>query len=491
VSTAARVGRLVIRALPKVLGIVLLAVFVAYAAPQVVGAQGSYVVLSGSMEPAISTGDVVFVYETNPAEISEGDVITYRRGETETPITHRVVEVVERPGEGPAFRTKGDANQDPDPSPVPASNVLGRVPVVSIPILGTVLVRIPRMGYVVQFAGTGYGYVTLIAAPIVLLVASEIWSLARSRRSESDDPDDSAPAATGDDRPGRIAPTDPETTDDDEGSHTVNATDLTMTTGALVLLAVYSGYMAYRTQSPVSVSIAVAAVGCAALFTGLKYASSRSSRTTVRPAPDRNRRVPLQTPTVLRPETRRTLRNGADRSASTPPTFPGPGPSPGGVTTTPRRPAPPGRRGETNPSISIPPASSGPGSSPGSATMDATGRQATRASDRGHGTRPRGLTWTRRTPGGGVIPVTDRAARRVALLIGLLVVLLVGGGATTSSVLSDTEDINATFSVGNVTVSADTVGSSDATPTVTPTPTQSPSAIERPPVPDAGPRPTG
>ena len=63
--------------------------------------------------------------------------------------------------------------------------------------------------------------------------------------------------------------------------------------------------------------------------------------------------------------------------------------------------------------------------------------------------------------------MTDRDRRRVAILLalGLALLVAVAGGATTGSVLSDSEEVNATFSVGNVTVSSDTVGSGDGTPT--------------------------
>ena len=53
--------------------------FVVYAVPGVVGASESYVVLSGSMEPTISPGDVIVVEDVDPGDVEEGDVITFRR----------------------------------------------------------------------------------------------------------------------------------------------------------------------------------------------------------------------------------------------------------------------------------------------------------------------------------------------------------------------------------------------------------------------------
>ncbi|WP_281193561.1 signal peptidase I [Halorubrum sp. F4] len=145
--------------------IALVVPFVVYAVPGVVGAQGGYVVLSGSMEPSIGVGDVVIVDDVTPAEIEEGDVITYLRGDADTPTTHRVVEVTERNGER-AFITQGDANEDPDAAPVPASRVLGEVAVV-----------IPYMGYVIEFVNTPTGFLALVVIPFVLLALSEVRSV--------------------------------------------------------------------------------------------------------------------------------------------------------------------------------------------------------------------------------------------------------------------------------------------------------------------------
>ena len=85
------------------------------------------VVLSGSMEPVLKTGSVVFtdMSRTLPAE---GDIITYRLGESY--VTHRVVR-----REGRYFITRGDANDEEDLSPVSREQIVGRV-LFSIPFLG-------------------------------------------------------------------------------------------------------------------------------------------------------------------------------------------------------------------------------------------------------------------------------------------------------------------------------------------------------------------
>lgn len=82
------------------------------------------VIVSGSMSPAISVGDVAVVKDVSAESIVEGDVIQYVRGGNTT--IHRVVEVGRENGDV-FFITKGDANDSPDSRPVYAEEVEGRV----------------------------------------------------------------------------------------------------------------------------------------------------------------------------------------------------------------------------------------------------------------------------------------------------------------------------------------------------------------------------
>lgn len=160
--------------------VLVLAPFVVFAVPQVAGAQQGFVVLSSSMSPAIQAGDVVIVDGANPAAIEEGDVITFEPPadhQIDAPyVTHRVVEVVERNGDT-YFRTKGDANEEPDQALVPASN-----------LVGVVAFHIPLIGYVIQFAGSESGILVFIVVPSILLIVNEVWTLwvAASTESGSD-----------------------------------------------------------------------------------------------------------------------------------------------------------------------------------------------------------------------------------------------------------------------------------------------------------------
>lgn len=152
--------------------------FLIFAAPQVAGADHSFVILSGSMEPALSPGDVVIVDAS--ASVAVGDIVTFRDG-GEVPTTHRVVDVQDE-----GYVTKGDANENRDSRPVPASDLLGRV-----------VFTIPLIGHIILWVNTPTGYVALVLVPALLFIGNELitwaWkrgpSGAQQTSAEGDDAD--------------------------------------------------------------------------------------------------------------------------------------------------------------------------------------------------------------------------------------------------------------------------------------------------------------
>lgn len=92
-----------------------------------------YTITSGSMEPKIPTGSLVYVKAAEPQDVAPEDVIVFLGGQDGgTVITHRVVENQEKDR---VFITKGDANEANDVTPVPYERLLGRVER-SVPVLG-------------------------------------------------------------------------------------------------------------------------------------------------------------------------------------------------------------------------------------------------------------------------------------------------------------------------------------------------------------------
>ena len=109
---------------------------------------GSAVVLSGSMEPTFSTGDLIVVEECETVALD--DIVVYQLGASL--VVHRVIAV-----DGEYITTQGDANNVAD-APIQVSAVKGRV-----------LFWIPMLGDVVTAIKSPIGTVALIAAAIALV----------------------------------------------------------------------------------------------------------------------------------------------------------------------------------------------------------------------------------------------------------------------------------------------------------------------------------
>jgi signal peptidase len=85
-------------------------------------------VLTGSMEPSISKGDMILIKKVSDVStIKKGDIITFKRTQgvlAGQNVTHRV-ESVEKNGNQYYFFTKGDANSAPDSQIVLQQEILG------------------------------------------------------------------------------------------------------------------------------------------------------------------------------------------------------------------------------------------------------------------------------------------------------------------------------------------------------------------------------
>ena len=109
----------------NILGVLILmavlALCLALTLPRFLG-YGIYNVVSGSMEPEIPVGSVVYVEGVRAEDVAGGDVIAFQSGDSV--IIHRVVEnqVVEG-----KFTTKGDANAEEDMEKADYSALIGRV----------------------------------------------------------------------------------------------------------------------------------------------------------------------------------------------------------------------------------------------------------------------------------------------------------------------------------------------------------------------------
>lgn len=130
--------------------------------PRVMGYQ-IYSVVTGSMEPEIPVGSIVYVKSIAPEELQEKDIIAFYGGrDTNAIITHRVVKNNVISGQ---LTTKGDANNTEDMNPVDYSDVIGIVEY-----------TLPKVGELAQLFTSVQGKfcaVCVVAAAILLhLIAS-------------------------------------------------------------------------------------------------------------------------------------------------------------------------------------------------------------------------------------------------------------------------------------------------------------------------------
>lgn len=131
-----------------------------------------YIVQSGSMEPALPLGSLVLVKPKSFYSVNE--VITFRANNSNDLVTHRITEITYLAAQaGPAgtrrfplYHTKGDANEDADPTTVQINQVVGNVRFL-----------VPYVGYGVEFAKTPQGFLLLVIIPATIIVYEELKSV--------------------------------------------------------------------------------------------------------------------------------------------------------------------------------------------------------------------------------------------------------------------------------------------------------------------------
>lgn len=109
---------------------------------------GASAVLSGSMEPAISVGDLLLIREETNYKV--GDIVVYQSGTT--PIVHRIVSISDE-----TVTTRGDANNAND-APFPITAIKGKV-----------IAVIPVAGYVVWALKTPVAVIIMLTAAVLLV----------------------------------------------------------------------------------------------------------------------------------------------------------------------------------------------------------------------------------------------------------------------------------------------------------------------------------
>lgn len=125
-----------------------------------------FIVLSGSMEPAIMAGDLIVTKKIDPTDVEVGQVISFRV-ENDIVVSHRVTEI--QTEGGLAFLTKGDANVGMDATRVSPDT-----------IEGLYIWRGAGLGRFALFLQTPIGMLVFVVTPLCLFIIYDIIN--RTRR---------------------------------------------------------------------------------------------------------------------------------------------------------------------------------------------------------------------------------------------------------------------------------------------------------------------
>lgn len=138
----------------------------------------AYVVLTGSMVPKINVKDVIITKKVDAKELKKGDIITFvstdPRFEGVT-ITHRIVDIMtdENTGEV-SYKTRGDNNNVDDSALVKDSNIMGKV-----------IIKLPKIGYLQDFLATQGGWIIVILIPCLLVISYDIVQILKTIKNKT------------------------------------------------------------------------------------------------------------------------------------------------------------------------------------------------------------------------------------------------------------------------------------------------------------------
>lgn len=130
----------------------------------------AYVVLTGSMLPDIKINDVVVTKKIPEDKLKIGDIVTFYTPDPRFNgiiVTHRIVDILNNNGKK-EYRTKGDNNNVEDTALINYDNIVGKV-----------ILKVPRLGYVQVFLATQGGWIFVILIPSLAIISYDIMKLGK------------------------------------------------------------------------------------------------------------------------------------------------------------------------------------------------------------------------------------------------------------------------------------------------------------------------
>mgnify|MGYP002210281633 CR=1 FL=1 len=141
-------------------------------------AYNAYVVLTGSMIPEIQVRDVVITKKRDPKDLEVGDIITFLSSDSRLSgviVTHRIKNKYYDPTTGRySFQTKGDNNNVEDFALAQDYNIIGEV-----------IFKIPKLGYVQEILATKGGLIIIVLIPCLAVLSYDIVRLGKNIRKKA------------------------------------------------------------------------------------------------------------------------------------------------------------------------------------------------------------------------------------------------------------------------------------------------------------------
>ena len=130
----------------------------------------AYVVLSGSMLPSIQIKDIVVTKKVAEEELEIGDIITFISPDPRfggISVTHRIIDKYYDESSGSySYRTQGDNNNVAYIALVPNNNILGKV-----------ILKIPKLGYLQDILSSKGGLIIVVLIPCLVILSYDIMKL--------------------------------------------------------------------------------------------------------------------------------------------------------------------------------------------------------------------------------------------------------------------------------------------------------------------------